>query len=256
MENLYYNLGKKGGDDMAVKIIDDAKIYELYQKGMLHREIAKELGYGVSTVTKHLIDMGIKNERVDKNEMRRLHEKGLSDAEIADALGCTRSNVTIYLNRMGYTDRKSKAENIELRNKISESLIGRYVGEKNPNYKGYTDEKTIARGIFKTFSKRLIRENNYTCKHCKKRGGDLETHHIKPFNIILSEFLKNVYDGKIENLYQQLMSYPDFIDENNMVVLCHDCHWELHYTDNHELSPYRWESATTIENTPQEKHLW
>lgn len=63
-------------------------------------------------------------------------------------------------------------------------------------------------------------------------------------------------DGKIENLYQQPMSYPDFIDENNMVVLCHDCHWELHYTDNHELSPYRWESATTIENTPQEKHLW
>ena len=55
--------------------------------------------------------------------------------------------------------------------------------------------------------------------------------------------------NNIENLYQQLMSYSDFINESNMVVLCHDCHWKLHYTDDHELSPFRWESATTIENT-------
>lgn len=233
---------------MNTKIIDDAKIYELYQRGMLHREIAKELGYGVSTVTRHLIDMGVRTERVSKDKVRELHEAGLTDAEIAEHLGCTRSNVTICLNRMGYTDRKSKIENLDLRARISESLVGRYVGEQNPNYKGYTDEKTIARGIFKTFSKRLIRDNNYTCKCCKKRGGDLETHHIKPFNVILSEFLENVYDGNIENLYQQLMSYPDFVDESNMVVLCHDCHWKLHYTDNHELSPFRWESATTIES--------
>ena len=234
---------------MPKKYIDDTKIYELYQKGMLHREIAKELGCGVSTVTRHLIDMGIKSERIDKNEIRRLHEDGLSDKEIADILGCSRSNVTTRLNKMGYTDRRSKIDNLELRNRISESLIGRFVGENNHNYKGYTDEKTIARGIFKTFSKRLIRESNYTCKNCKKRGGDLETHHIKPFNIIMSEFLENVYDGRIESLYQQLMLYPDFIDENNMVVLCHDCHWKVHYTDNHELSPFRWKSATTIEST-------
>lgn len=233
---------------MAAMVIDDEKIYELYQQGFLHREIAKELGYSVSTVTRHLIDMGIRTEQISKSKVRELHEAGLTDAEIAKRLGCTRSNVTICLNRMGYVDRKSKINNLELRNRISKSLIGRYVGEQNPNYKGYVNEKTIARGIFKTFSKRLIRESNYTCKCCKKYGGNLETHHIKPFKIIISEFLESVYDGNIGNLYQQLMSYPDFVDENNMVVLCHDCHWKLHYTDNHELSPFRWESATTIEN--------
>lgn len=141
---------------MAEKIIDDAKIYELYQKGMLHREIAKELGYGVSTVTKHLIDMGIRTERINKNKVRELHEAGLTDIEIAERLGCTRSNITVCLNRMGYTDRKSKIDNLELRNRISESLIGRYVGEQNSHYKGYTDEKTIARGIFKTFPSDLL----------------------------------------------------------------------------------------------------
>jgi DNA-binding NarL/FixJ family response regulator len=48
------------------RVIDDNKILELYDKGYLHREIAKELGYGVSTVTKHLIDMGIRSQMVDK----------------------------------------------------------------------------------------------------------------------------------------------------------------------------------------------
>ena len=82
---------------MAIKFIDDTRIYELYQKGMFHREIANVLGCDVSTVTRHLIDMGIKSDRVDKIKMRHLHEQGLSDAEIADILGCTRSNVTVAI---------------------------------------------------------------------------------------------------------------------------------------------------------------
>lgn len=244
MEGGYYNI--------MTKFIDDLKIYELYQNGLKHKDIAEQLGYGVSTVTQHLLDMGIKTRiPVDKETMIHLHENGLSDKEIANILKCTRSNVTIYLNRNGYINRKSKINNIELRNRISQSLIGRYVGELNPNYKGYLNEKIIARGIFKTISKRLIRNNNYTCSHCGKRGNGtrLETHHIKPFNVIFYTFIENVYDGNIENLYHQITSYHDFIDENNMVVLCHDCHWDVHYTDNHELSPLRWESATTIENT-------
>ena len=236
---------------MEKKFIDDEKILELYNQGMLHKEIAKELGYGVSTVTRHLLNMGHGVQTIDKEKMLQLHNDGLSDIEIATALGCTRSNVTIYLNKMGYTNRKSKKDNIELRNRISKSLIGRYTGNKNPNYKGYTDEKTIARGIFKTISKRKIRECNYTCEHCGKRGGDLETHHIKPFNTIFTEFIQNEYSGDIENLYDEITNYHDFMDETNMVVLCHDCHWNVHYSDNHELSPYRWESATTIEKVAQ-----
>lgn len=173
----------------------------------------------------------------------------MSDREIAEKLGCERGNITYHLNKMGITNRKSKIDNLELRNRISQTLIGRYTGDKNPNYKGYTDEKTIARGIFKTISKRKIRETNFTCQHCGKRGGDLETHHIKPFKIIFQEFIDNVYDGNIETLYIQLMNYPDFINEENLVVLCCDCHHKVHYSDNHELSPYRWESATTIEKT-------
>ena len=175
-----------------------------------------------------------------------LHNQGLYDKEIADIVGCKRSNITKRLNQIGLGKNHSKINDLRAREKISKSLIGRYVGESNPNFKGYTDEKTVARGIFKTLSKKKLRESNYTCQHCGKHGGNLETHHIKPFAVIFEEFVNNYYDNNIDNLYVQLMSYPDFIDENNLVVLCKKCHKLVHYSDNPELSPYRWKSATTI----------
>lgn len=230
--------------------IDDDKILELRKQGLLHREIAKQLGCSTCTITQRLNKLGVRSYTVDKTQVESMHLSGMEDAEIAEKLGCSRSNITICLNRLGYTDRHSKIDKVDMRNRISQKLIGRFTGKNNPNYKGRSDEKTVARGIFKTFSKRLIRERNYTCEFCGSRGGDLETHHIKPFNLIMSEFFDAAYDGDIDTIYDQLMSYKDFTDESNMVVLCHDCHHKVHYTDNPELSPYRWESATTIENLP------
>ncbi len=247
MESLKYITARK---EAYLKQIDDTKILKLYTQGLLHREIAQQLGYGVSTVTRHLLNMGYKTVTpIDKEEVIRLHLLGLYDSDIAERFHCTRSNITVILNKAGYTGRRSKINDIELRNRISNTLIGRYTGENNPNYKGYTDEKSVARGIFKTFSKRKIRESNYTCDACHKRGGNMVTHHIKPFSIILNEFISNAYNGDISTIYDQLMKYPDFVDDSNMVVLCDDCHHDVHYSDNRELSPYRWESATTIENT-------
>lgn len=74
------------------------------------------------------------------------------------------------------------------------------------------------------------------------------THHIKPFALIIDEFLESTYDGNADTLCEQLLQYNDFIDMNNLVVVCRDCHKKIHHSDNPELSPFRWESATTIEN--------
>lgn len=150
---------------------------------------------------------------------------------------------------MGIIGRRSKIEDVSLRNRISESLVGRYVGEDNPNYKGYSSLKTMARGLFKTTSKNLIRNANYTCSVCGKRGGNVATHHIKPFIVIFNEFIANRYSGNEESFYKELMDYDDFTDISNLIVVCHKCHFDIHYTDNPELSPYRWESATTIETS-------
>lgn len=38
----------------------------------------------------------------------------------------------------------------------------------------------------------------------------------------------------------------------NLIVICEQCHKNIHYTDNPELSPYRWESTTTIESIEHE----
>ena len=180
----------------------------------------------------------MKKKNIPLDLIISLHEKGLYDTEIAEIVGCTRPTITIRLNKAGYNNRRSKIDDIDMRNRISEKLIGRFCGEKNPNYSGHSDEKTIARGIFKTFSKRLIRNSNYTCQVCGKRGGDLETHHIYPFSAIMSDFFKEKYDGNIDNLYEQLMSYDSFIDESNLMVVCVKCHKKIHSKDNHEPSPY------------------
>lgn len=231
-----------------MKRINDEDILRLYNQGLLHREIADQLGCATCTVTNHLLKIGIRSYDMGRRQqVLNLHNKGLYDKDIAETLGVTREDVTHLLNVQGITNRHIKADDLDLRSRISNSLTGRFVGENNPNYKGYTNEKRVARGIFKTISKRVMRKEDYICEVCGKRGGDLEVHHIKPFIVIMNEFFENVYDGNINNIYEQLIKYPDFMDESNLVVLCHDCHWRVHYSDDHELSPYRWESATTIE---------
>lgn len=185
-----------------------------------------------------------------------LHNQGLYDREIAEILGCTRENIVKRLNSAGIKNRKGKIDDIALRNRISNSLKGRYVGKDNPNYKGYSNERTLARGLFKTISKEMLRDCKYTCQICGQHGGNLHTHHIKPFHVIFDSFIKNVYSSNIENFYHEILAYDDFTNKNNLIVVCEKCHKEIHYTDNPELNPYRWVSATTIESIEQEPILF
>ena len=176
-----------------------------------------------------------------------LHNKGLYDREIAEILGCERSNITIRLHLLGYaSNRHTKKDDIELRNRISNSLVGRYTSKNNPNYSGGESVKQQVRGILKTINKRILRNRDNACCACGATDTKLQTHHIKPFKIILDEFLETTYNGDQDTLYEQVVNYPDFMDEENIVILCKQCHYKVHYSDNPELSPFRWESATTI----------
>jgi len=189
-----------------------------------------------------------KKKNIPLEDIVDLHNQGLYDVEIAQILGCKRENIVKRLNKIGIKNRKSKIDDIALRNRISNSLKGRYVGNDNPNYKGYTTEKQIARGLFKTISKEMIRNSDYRCQICGQHGGDLCTHHIKPFHVIFEEFIKVAYSGDIKNFVHEIINYEDFINKENLIVICNQCHKDIHYTDNPDLSPYRWERATTIES--------
>ena len=75
-----------------------------------------------------------KKKNIPLEDIIELHNQGLYDKEIAEILGCTRENIVKRLNKAGIKNRKSKIDDIDLRNRISNTLKGRYVGEKNPIY--------------------------------------------------------------------------------------------------------------------------
>ena len=203
--------------------------------------------------TKSTVHKGYQPKNIDVNKVIELHNQGYMDSEIADMFGCSRPNITYHLNRNGITNRKSKINNIPLRNKISNTLKGKMIGDKNPNYKGYTTEKQIARGLFKTISNEMIRNSGYHCHICGKKSQVYHTHHIKPFALILNEFLTNVYSGNIDTFTEEILQYFDFINTKNLIVICPECHKQIHYSDNPELNPYRWKSVTTIENIQEDE---
>jgi len=169
------------------------------------------------------------NPDLDTKLIIEYHNKGMYDKDIADLLGCTRSAVTAQLNKLGINGRRSKINDILLRKRISESNRGKRIGKNNHNFKGnrlYTD---MARGIFNSISKMYMLKHDYTCEKCHKRGGSLNTHHIKHFHIIVEEFVELYKDILTkENFSEKILNYPDFIDENNLILLCEECHKKEH----------------------------
>lgn len=59
---------------------------------------------------------------------------------------------------------------------------------------------------YQEWRKIVLERDNYTCQHCQKTGGKLVVHHIKTFK-----------------MNPELRTEPD-----NGIVLCNDCHEELH----------------------------
>lgn len=252
--------------------LDDKEIWRLSQEGFSQREIAIVMKCSKTTIRNHLNKIKEypeilegrypapkKGDRTKKNipldKIIEMHETGFTDQEIADFFGCRRHNITARLNKAGFNDRKDKIDNIALRNKISETLKGTGLGPENARYLGTDGQVSLkqrARGLAKTIKNEKLRNSNYVCAACGSKSRVLEVHHIKPFQLILDEFLVNSYSGNLDTFTRELSKYSDFTNLDNLVVLCPTCHRELHYTDNPELSPFRWESATTIENLDQD----
>lgn len=61
-------------------------------------------------------------------------------------------------------------------------------------------------GEYKEWRDAVFARDNFTCQHCKKQGGKLNAHHIKPFK-----------------------DYPELrLDIDNGITLCYDCHCAVH----------------------------
>lgn len=119
-------------------------------------------------------------------------------------------------NNVKYWLSKSVPE--EMREKISNTLKGRFAGENHPNWQGgITIERTKIRMSpeMKVWRKEVFERDNYTCVKCNKRGGYLIADHIKAFS-----------------------KYPKLrTDVGNGRTLCKDCNYESTYVLKEWASP-------------------
>ena len=110
----------------------------------------------------------------------------------------------------------------ETRDKMSSKRIlnGSSKEEKNPNWKGgitHIKHTIHTSPEYQKWRKQVFMRDWYTCLECKdKTGGNLEAHHIKPFNVIIKE-------NNIKTL-KDAINCQELWDIDNGMTLCIDCH--------------------------------
>ncbi len=101
--------------------------------------------------------------------------------------------------------KKRSKETIQKRNK---TIIGKYRGEKNWNWKGgITSINERIRGSFeyKQWRETIYKKDYYTCQQCGHIGNNIVAHHIYPFS-----------------------QYPEYRFEiNNGITFCRNCHLHI-----------------------------
>lgn len=112
----------------------------------------------------------------------------------------------------------------DVKNKISSTLTGRNLGEKNPSWKGgVTPLNQLIRHSFKNrqWISDVFTRDKFICQICGYDGGRiLNAHHIKPFSVLVEEY-------KIKT-YGDAMSCEELWNINNGITLCKNCHIDIH----------------------------
>jgi hypothetical protein len=186
----------------------------------------------------HISD-GLKNK--PKSETHRKH---LSEANIGKP--SPRKNMKLSDNTknkisIAHTGMKASSKTCK---KISESLMGDtrtlgYVhsdktkikmrnsahrGSDHPNYKGGITalDKAIRRlPEYNTWRCGVFKRDNYTCRDCGKRGGNMESHHDP------KTFAQIIKDNNIITI-EDALNCKELWDIDNGVTLCIDCHDKKH----------------------------
>ncbi len=136
-----------------------------------------------------------------------------------------------------------KGRKILWADKISNGVIKAYKEDRLLKRSGirsnwYIDGRTSLRAMlrqmieYKEWKQSIFKRDRYTCQQCFNAGGRLNAHHIKPFYLILDEFLITYsqfspIDDK-ETLIRLASTYKPFWDINNGKTLCKNCHKGLY----------------------------
>jgi 5-methylcytosine-specific restriction endonuclease McrA len=104
---------------------------------------------------------------------------------------------------------------------------GQCSGKNNSAWKGgLTPILTKIRqsSIYKLWRQDVFIRDDFTCKECDKKGGELEAHHRKPFYKLIEEVKTYL---PLLNLYDGAMLYTPLWDLDNGITLCKKCHKEI-----------------------------
>lgn len=112
----------------------------------------------------------------------------------------------------------------ETRKKMSEARKGRFKGIESPVWKGgITSFISLIRNDakYKVWRLQVFKRDRFTCQICGGEShGDIEAHHLKSFNKILTE--SNIITLK------QALNCKELWQIDNGVTLCIECHKNLH----------------------------
>ena len=110
-----------------------------------------------------------------------------------------------------------QAWNIGL-NQFTDERILKWSGAKNVNWKGGVTELNMKVRRCKKYTawvKIILKRDNWTCKLCSKRGGNLEVDHYPK---LFSEIMQNIKSLK------EAMDSKELWDTDNGRTLCKPCH--------------------------------
>jgi thymidylate synthase (FAD) len=208
----------------------DALLKELKRRGLRSRSKAEALALKYEDAVWR-----------DKDKLEQLYiVEGMSSHEIAAKLNCDRSVITDWLHRHGIPVRSLSEAHIgqipgnagkgkryctetvlcacgcgtELRRYAYGSYERRFVsghrikGEAHPLYKKESVNKKPRHGRsdYRLWRQAVLKERDYTCARCGKRGGKLHAHHVLP-----------------------MAKFPEYaFSVKNGRAMCVPCHRDLH----------------------------
>ena len=159
----------------------------------------------------------------DAELLRHWHwDEGMSCQDIGEILGVSPGTVRRQMQSLGIATKTN-----------AESKVGLMTGDKHPNWHGgLTPLSRLLREYFNTNqSPAIAKRDNYTCQLCGAQHTILHVHHIREFSDIVREICSEHKDLSPDDandrmkLYDIITNDARFLDPNNMITYCRDCHF-------------------------------
>lgn len=219
----------------------DADICKWYKEGKSTTEIGKMVGWSHGTIGTHLRKNGIKARTAIEaqwNYNGKVRPKEFDDYDFMYNLYIiqrkSKKDLGVIFNcDPGIFDTVLTKLGIPIRGN-SEAKIGLYIGENSANWKGgITSLQARLREAFQVqLTQKAMARDHYCCQLCGSKE-NLQVHHIVPFKKILHDIISEHPEYTVENnkeeLYKIAVTDPRFLDLNNLVTYCKECHlFEVH----------------------------